>query len=58
MKYLSYLLIVAFSVSLHSQNTNENSIFIDKIYNICNRPIRKVKANNEMKKAVKEVIAI
>jgi len=32
MKYLSYLLIVAFSVSLHSQNTNENSIFIDKIY--------------------------
>ena len=32
MKYLSYLLIVAFSVSLHSQNTNENSILIDKIY--------------------------
>ena len=32
MKYLSYLLIVAFSVSLYSQNTNENSIFIDKIY--------------------------
>jgi len=32
MKYLSCLLIVAFSVSLHSQNTNENSIFIDKIY--------------------------
>ena len=32
MKYLSYLLIVAFSVSLHSQNTNENSFFIDKIY--------------------------
>ena len=32
MKYLSYLLIVAFSVSLHSHNTNENSIFIDKIY--------------------------
>ena len=32
MKYLSYLLIVAFSVSLHSQNTNDNSIFIDKIY--------------------------
>ena len=32
MKYLSYLLIVAFSVSLHSQNTNENPIFIDKIY--------------------------
>ena len=32
MKYLSYLLIVAFSVSLHSQNSNENSIFIDKIY--------------------------
>ena len=32
MKYLSYLLIVAFSVSLHSQNTNENSVFIDKIY--------------------------
>ena len=32
MKYLSYLLIVAFSVSLHSQNTNEDSVFIDKIY--------------------------
>ena len=32
MKYLSYLFIVAFSVSLHSQNTNEDSIFIDKIY--------------------------
>ena len=32
MKYLSYLLIVAFSVSVHSQNPNENSIFIDKIY--------------------------
>ena len=32
MKYLSYLLIVAFSVSLHSQNTNEYSVFIDKIY--------------------------
>ena len=32
MKYISYLLIVAFSVSLHSQNTNEDSIFIDKIY--------------------------
>jgi hypothetical protein len=32
MKYLSYLLIVAFSVTLHSQNTNEDSVFIDKIY--------------------------
>ena len=32
MKYLSYLLIVAFSVSLYSQNTNEDSVFIDKIY--------------------------
>jgi len=32
--------------------------FTKKIYNICNKPIRKVKANNEMKKAVKEVIAI
>ena len=32
--------------------------FTKKIYNICNKPIRKVKANNEMKKAVKEVVAI
>lgn len=31
---------------------------INKIYHICNRPIRKVKADNLMKKAVKEVIAI
>lgn len=39
-------------------NSSDFGVFIDKIYNICNRPIRKVKANNEMKKAVKEVIAI
>ena len=32
--------------------------FVEKIYSICNHPIRKVKANNEMKKAVKEVTAI
>ena len=32
MKYLSYLLIIAFSVSLNSQNTNDYSVFIDKIY--------------------------
>jgi DNA polymerase elongation subunit (family B) len=39
-------------------NSSDFAVFIDKIYNICNRPIRKVKANNEMKKAVKEVTAI
>jgi len=39
-------------------NSSEFAVFIDKIYHICNRPIRKVKANNEMKKAVKEVTAI
>ena len=32
--------------------------FVEKIYSVCNHPIRKVKANNEMKKAVKEVTAI
>lgn len=32
MKYLSYLIIIAFSVSLNSQNTNDYSVFIDKIY--------------------------
>ena len=39
-------------------NSSDFAVFIDKIYGICNRPIRKVKANNEMKKAVKEVTAI
>jgi DNA polymerase elongation subunit (family B) len=39
-------------------NSNDFMMFVDKIYSICNRPIRKVKANNEMKKAVKEVTAI
>ena len=39
-------------------NSSDFAAFIDKIYGICNRPIRKVKANNEMKKAVKEVMAI
>jgi DNA polymerase elongation subunit (family B) len=39
-------------------NSSDFAVFIDKIYTICNRPIRKVKANNEMKKAVKEVTAI
>ena len=39
-------------------NSSDFAVFIDKIYSICNRPIRKVKANNEMKKAVKEVTAI
>lgn len=39
-------------------NSSDFAAFIDKIYGICNRPIRKVKANNEMKKAVKEVTAI
>ena len=39
-------------------NSSDFTAFIDKIYAICNRPIRKVKANNEMKKAVKEVTAI
>lgn len=32
MKYLSYLIIITFSVSLNSQNTNDYSVFIDKIY--------------------------
>jgi len=32
MKYLNYLLIIGFSVSLHSQNLNDDSVFIDKIY--------------------------
>ena len=32
MKYLNYLLIIGFSVSLHSQNLNNDSVFIDKIY--------------------------
>ena len=32
--------------------------FVEKIYSMCNHPIRKVKANNDMKKAVKEVTAI
>ena len=32
MKYLNYLLIIGFSVSLHSQNLNYDSVFIDKIY--------------------------
>jgi len=39
-------------------NSSEFMTFVDKIYSICNRPIRKVKANNEMKKAVREVAAI
>ena len=39
-------------------NSSDFLSFIDKLYGICNRPIRKVKANNEMKKAVKEVSAI
>lgn len=39
-------------------NSSDFMSFVDKIYGICNRPIRKVKANNEMKKAVKEVTAI
>ena len=32
MKYLNYLLIIGFSVSLYSQNLNDDSVFIDKIY--------------------------
>ena len=32
MKYLSYLILITFSVSLNSQNTNDYSVFIDKIY--------------------------
>ena len=32
MKYLNYLLIIGFSVSLHSQNLNDDTVFIDKIY--------------------------
>ena len=32
MKYLSYLIIITFSVSLNSQSTNDYSVFIDKIY--------------------------
>jgi DNA polymerase elongation subunit (family B) len=36
-------------------NKPEYNSFIDKIYNICNRPIRKVKADTTMKKAQKEV---
>ena len=32
MKYLNYLLIIGFSVSLNSQNLNNDSVFIDKIY--------------------------
>ena len=39
-------------------NSNAFTAFVEKIYSICNHPIRKVKANNEMKKAVKEVTAI
>jgi len=39
-------------------NSNTFSAFVEKIYSVCNHPIRKVKANNEMKKAVKEVTAI
>jgi len=39
-------------------NSNAFTAFVEKIYAICNHPIRKVKANNEMKKAVKEVVAI
>ena len=39
-------------------NSSDFMTFVDKIYSICNRPIRKVKANNEMKKAMKEVVAI
>ena len=39
-------------------NSGDFGAFTNKLYSICNRPIRKVKANNEMKKAVKEVVAI
>jgi DNA polymerase elongation subunit (family B) len=39
-------------------NSNAFSAFVEKIYSVSNHPIRKVKANNEMKKAVKEVTAI
>ena len=39
-------------------NSNAFTAFVEKIYSVCNHPIRKVKANNEMKKAVKEVTAI
>jgi len=39
-------------------NSSSFEAFVEKIYSVCNHPIRKVKANNEMKKAVKEVTAI
>jgi len=39
-------------------NNTQFEPFIEKLYTICNHPIRKVKANNDMKKAVKEVTAI
>ena len=39
-------------------NSNAFTAFVEKIYSICNHPIRKVKANTEMKKAVNEVTAI
>ena len=32
MKYFKYLLIIAFSISLNSQNLNNDSAFIDEIY--------------------------
>ena len=39
-------------------NSSSFEAFVEKIYSVCNHPIRKVKANNEMKKAVKELTAI
>ena len=39
-------------------NSEEFMILVDKIYNICNHSIRKVKANTLMKKAVNEITAI